>query len=411
MEVYTWDDIEAALMQTPFDRPYSVHNAALKYFRHLGEDPVGVPTSWRGVEIPLEPMTMDIGTVIHAPKGPDFTVDADTMQPWSWRAMLTQMKNSKKEEVNAGGGVVGLWCAPIRDTCDHNRASNCRQLKGKRNPIWDFVLLLHDGSWYSLHPNHNDRGPYDPDEPLRIGLSDGPGTYKYVTQGAYTQQERAKAPAVAGGVAPVAAAAPGTGVAPSSVSPKKPPPTAPKSSSESPKKPAPTAPTSSSYYPASACAPAAGAAPKPKAWFAVLGSSSAATTSKAAATPAKAAAGAGSWSSALVVAGPSSTAGASSSAPVGAGGVPLSKDGNTGQYVPCTAPAVVDGSFVAVDPRSANSGLSRNARNFAKLVERHTLIWDCTPPQLIDGVLFWWHPTHQVWLFREDDIGTWYVLE
>ena len=87
----------------------------------------------------------------------------------------------------AGGGVVGIWCAPIQGSCDHNRASNCPELKGKDSPIWDFLRLLADGSMYRLHPRWRgtkpDWGPYYPDQALHklvpakgIGLSDGPGT-------------------------------------------------------------------------------------------------------------------------------------------------------------------------------------------------------------------------------------------
>ena len=114
---YTWAMLEGDLARAPFQEHYSVHNTALKYYRFIGEPAPGEPLDWDGIEVPLEPDTVNIGTVKHAPKGTDFEVDTTTMQPWPWRAMLTQLKKPIKDDVDNHGGVVHLRCASIRNTC------------------------------------------------------------------------------------------------------------------------------------------------------------------------------------------------------------------------------------------------------------------------------------------------------
>ena len=55
----------------------------------IGEGSPGVPLDWIGITIPLEPSTVEIGTVFHSPKG-TFCSHGHG-EPWSWRAMLGLM--------------------------------------------------------------------------------------------------------------------------------------------------------------------------------------------------------------------------------------------------------------------------------------------------------------------------------
>ena len=100
-----------------------------------------------------------------------------------------------------------------------------------------------------------------------------------------------------------------------------------------------------------------------------------------------------------------------SHAPAVAGNVPLATDPNTGQLVESTAPAVISGAMIAVDPRLTNPNLSETGVAFAEQVDVHTLMWDCTPPQIVAGILFWWHPTREIWLWFDEAEEQWYVVE
>ena len=87
---------------------------------------------------------------------------------------------------------------------------------------------------------------------------------------------------------------------------------------------------------------------------------------------------------------------AASSAPSAAGGVPLMTDQQTFGLVECDRPAVIEGSVRAA---------------FAQAVQSHRPIWDCTPPMVVAGTIFWWHPTREVWLCFDEIADDWRLVE
>ena len=170
---YTWDMIGGALKRTPFTGHCSVHDDALKYFRYIGESEPGFPYDMEGIDIPMADDIVDIGTVTHDKKGPGFQVDPTPVQPWSWRALLTQMKDPIGDIVDEHGGVQSIRCAPIPNVTDHHRAYNCPVLKRKDNPTWDFIVKMADGYMVRLHPRHRGNLGCNSGLPGRRAASEG----------------------------------------------------------------------------------------------------------------------------------------------------------------------------------------------------------------------------------------------
>ena len=145
---YTWDMIVRAWESTPFTKHCSVHDEALKYYRYIGEAEPGVPYDMEGINIPLADDTVDIGTVTRDSEGHGFEVSSTPLQPWSWRAFLTQMKEPIPGLVDYHGGVMSIRCVPflntVRPTCATITALT----------VWDFIVVMADGYKVRLHPRH-----------------------------------------------------------------------------------------------------------------------------------------------------------------------------------------------------------------------------------------------------------------
>ena len=149
---YTWDTIVGALKRTPFTGHCSVHDDALKYFRYIGESEPGFPYDMEGIDIPLEDDTVDIGTVTHDSEGLDFQVSRTPLQPWSWRAFLTQMKEPISGLVDFHGGVMSIRCVPFLNTVRATSATIAALT------VWDFIVQMTDGYRVRLHARYRASG-------------------------------------------------------------------------------------------------------------------------------------------------------------------------------------------------------------------------------------------------------------
>ena len=192
-KVFEWKDIWEYCKQNK--QPNSMNNMALKYYRWCYEDPAGEPTE-RRVELDLQYDTHEIYLACHAEKGSQFWFDPTCdKQPWSWRHLFGALRTAPEEFYSSG--VVSLSVVAIPKTCDHHRLHNQRSdfQPGVRPPVWDFVAGMADGSEWRLHPRFQrgkvdiakwDGGAFDSPIPAAgPGNSDGPGTYKRITEAHY----------------------------------------------------------------------------------------------------------------------------------------------------------------------------------------------------------------------------------
>ena len=186
---YTWGMIGEALKRAPFTGHCLVHDDALKYYRFIGESEPGVPYDMEGIDIPLADDTVDIGTVTRDSEGHEFQVSRTPLQPWSWRAFLTQMEEPIGGLVDYHGGVVSIRCMPILNTV-RPTSETITALT-----VWDFIVQMADGYRIRLHPRYRALALLQHDihiGSLSVYKANWGGrrraTYKKVTFPAYTNE-------------------------------------------------------------------------------------------------------------------------------------------------------------------------------------------------------------------------------
>lgn len=101
-------------------QPWYFNNAALKYFRHMHENPPGVPTVAE-VAIPMDQLTVDFQMCDHDAKGVGFTFLHGAWHPWSWRAFVRELGPEKGAEL-VGAGLVSVSVFARPNSYDHHRA-------------------------------------------------------------------------------------------------------------------------------------------------------------------------------------------------------------------------------------------------------------------------------------------------
>ena len=193
-------DLDWFQTHRPLTIDFKMHNAALKFFRHQGEE-AGL------IVVPFDNMRGNLmKPVIHGETTDfDFDFEAADIQ-WRWQdmvAMLTSesMRYVVEGELRGDSSAVAAACLTGCSLCqsgiiDHKRAHADK--KKYREPIkrfvWDFVINRDDGTQVILHPswsserievkygdpNRRDNQVVDEELPLSgLGGSSGPGTFKY----------------------------------------------------------------------------------------------------------------------------------------------------------------------------------------------------------------------------------------
>ena len=192
-------------MKTKVTQSWKLNNEALKFFRDFhGENPRGYPCG------PIELTSKfihQIGVMTKTRDGTDQSMDYGWQPvgttPWSWLQMLRQLPPEKLAQIVGANHICRITLEPVPNSYDikrHHAAKKCKTQKpfpaGARAPIWDFHVLTSDGEVHRFHPEWGKRKaptervlgvatdlPAPPD--AGIGGSDGPGTYRRITSGAY----------------------------------------------------------------------------------------------------------------------------------------------------------------------------------------------------------------------------------
>ena len=160
--VYHWPELVSIASQWPVQE-WRLNSQALKYARHLGEEPAGVlktPRAW--MEFELDKLNA-IGAMEHDKSGPGFTFAstavAGNMVDWSPAQFLTQLRSDTLKNLELKThGVQRLVCLAFENTVDKMRLHAAKQggqpfEHGIAPPIWDFVLTRGDGVMFAMHPS------------------------------------------------------------------------------------------------------------------------------------------------------------------------------------------------------------------------------------------------------------------
>ena len=200
--VHTWADMRKHtedLKNAGRPQPNKRHNDALKFFRWRNESSPGVPSvPPSGIQIPLDEEFIMIEVPQRDAQGGTnfyFVNENGDMQPWSWRAMMTSIKDAPDGFYNSSG-VIDLWFGYQEgpENCDHHLKTNFKKVyKGVLPPRWDFFVTMSDGMKWRLHPRSKsqmDIAPFQedfkgPQPDAGPGKSDGAGTYQRITRGHY----------------------------------------------------------------------------------------------------------------------------------------------------------------------------------------------------------------------------------
>ena len=193
----TW---KAHMGNGKYQGSYNQHNCALKYFRHLlAPNLVGPPQAAAvaadGVDVQdpmeLQPDFMQVATVIHEEKGPDFHFDFENTIAWCWLEMVAQLDEDSMFDV-VGDGLVKCQFGSRPNSYAHD-AAHAHKKAGRDQPattqrIYDFILCRADGTAVRLHPRWEQTkietyfvdGHTQEVQPPSSGLggSDGRGTFK-----------------------------------------------------------------------------------------------------------------------------------------------------------------------------------------------------------------------------------------
>ena len=162
--IFTWEELLDISRQVP-TQPWRLNSQALKYFRHMGEDPPGVlkgDSTVHTTVIRIGDM-MRIGVMAHDGSGPGFTFDAPAVAgktvEWCPAQFLTQLRPDAVATLGLQEhGVRQLICTPFDKVVDKMRLIAAQQAgqpfgDGVLPPLWDFVLTRGDGVFFALHPS------------------------------------------------------------------------------------------------------------------------------------------------------------------------------------------------------------------------------------------------------------------
>lgn len=202
----------------------SIHNEALKYFRHCGENPPGVPhtPAYNMMTSDLSFSWADRASCLHyiqiptiernGPTPMSFSFSDTKREEWSWQLMVLALNKASMDDLlpaDTGVSIVTVLCLPRQNSYDVARhtcakeeakkgAGNCFQKPDGTMvtaPKWEFLFKRSDGTGIRMSPQNtksvvnlwhmsddNDvmvalptRGP---------GTSDGPGTFRHFQRAA-----------------------------------------------------------------------------------------------------------------------------------------------------------------------------------------------------------------------------------
>ena len=199
----------AQLAAMTVKQPFRLNNTALKWIRDTHENPRGHPTVEEVDLTDSDPL--QIGVLVKT-QGMDYGfAPGGATQPWSWREMLAAMPQNARARIlgDPARGVVRITCAPVQGSYDHKRHFAAKKLRRPFDqtasvPVWDFHVQLDNGRRVRFHTMHKGSNvevaeitplpaPALPGPPRRgKGLSDGPGTYRRITEANYNLRPRTR---------------------------------------------------------------------------------------------------------------------------------------------------------------------------------------------------------------------------
>ena len=172
-----------------FTEHYQQHNAALKWFREVSEDPT-FPFDSPSIEAPSGHAPCVVGSVVHG-SGTDFDFDHIATREWYWVELVAQLDTTSRDIVfGESDELVACSCAVRPSSYDHKRQAHHRS-RGEpkpKLPIWDFVIHRADGTRIRLNPHwsdakvdafHSDGFEQDVQKPKKgLGAADFKGHFK-----------------------------------------------------------------------------------------------------------------------------------------------------------------------------------------------------------------------------------------
>ena len=199
----------AQLAAMTVKQPFRLNNTALKWIRDSHENPRGHPTVEEVDLTDSDPL--QIGVLVKT-QGMDYGfAPGGVTQPWSWREMLAAMPQKARARIlgDPARGVVRITCAPVQGSYDHKRHFAAKKLRRPFDqtasvPVWDFHVQLDNGRRVRFHTSYTGSNvevaeitplpaPALPGPPRRgKGLSDGPGTYRRITEANYNPRPRTR---------------------------------------------------------------------------------------------------------------------------------------------------------------------------------------------------------------------------
>ena len=167
--VFSWQELLDIAARQQFVQPIRRNNHALKYYRHLGEEPTGVLRDAEGVVLQLDlDAVLCLKDIQHDAQGPGFSFDAPALAGrfvnWSPAQFVTHLRD---DYVGTMGlqthGVWRLEVAGLPGAVDTHRSVAAKQLgqafgRGVRPPLWDFIITGGDGVQWALHPPWRSKG-------------------------------------------------------------------------------------------------------------------------------------------------------------------------------------------------------------------------------------------------------------
>jgi hypothetical protein len=159
---------EKGLHRSPQD--WRLNNHALKWFRDTNENPPGIPvvTAQDGVWFHNHDI-LQIGRLVRGPHGDawggtayEWATEAPTTEAWSWRELFLGMKPAALRSLlgaDPDNGVAQFGVVHVGGY-DHKRA-HAWKMQNRAIPnvpvIWDFILVLGDGSRKRFHTSATNR--------------------------------------------------------------------------------------------------------------------------------------------------------------------------------------------------------------------------------------------------------------
>ena len=141
-------------------------------------------------------------------QGMDYSWEPDAEFSWSWMQMLRMLPPNRFAQIVGTNHICRITLENVPGSYDHKRHHAARICKTRKPfpadapvPVWDFHVLTSDGMVHRFHPDYSRcRAATAKVEGVPIGLpsppihgrgeSDGPGTYRWITNGNYDVVER-----------------------------------------------------------------------------------------------------------------------------------------------------------------------------------------------------------------------------